>query len=297
MRTQTWPTGHFHFRFTPLKMTNNKVDKIEPSAVWQEALGELQLQLTGATFDTWLRRSSAVAFEGDTLIVAVHNQYAQDWLENRLLSTIERTLTGIVGRTIKARFVVRTRELPAVITPDAPSAPAIAAPTSPSVTASPMATPAALPEMPALGEVGFFPVSRYECTFWAPHLGRVAWRVWEIVRAADVRREKSEWTNERRWSAPALARLVPCGSQAVAGVTRANGRQAGALERLAEVGVGQYRRQGDPRDPHTIYVVQVRVRLPLLTPVAVMQLSETLRLQHDRWLEEYGFDPRAWFVE
>jgi hypothetical protein len=153
-----------------------------------------------------------------------------------------------------------------------------------------------MPSMPALGEVGFFPVSRYENTFWATHLGRVAWRVWEIVRGADVRREKSEWTNERRWSSPALARLVPCGPQAVAGVTRANGRQAGALERLAVAGVGQYRRQGDLHDPHTMYVVQVRVRLPLLTPVAVMELSETLRLQHDRWLEEYGFDPRAWFV-
>jgi hypothetical protein len=63
------------------------------------------------------------------------------------------------------------------------------------------------------------------------------------------------------------------------------------------MGVGQFRRLGDPGDPHTMYVVQVRVRLPLLTPVAVMQLSETLRLQHDRWLEEYGFDPRAWFVD
>lgn len=271
---------------------NDKIDKIDPSAVWQAALGELQMQLTGATFDTWLRRSSVIAFEGDTLVVGVMNQYAQDWLESRLLSMVQRTLTGIAGRAVTVRFVAQSHEPPAVDVEHVPGALAIAAPTSATVI-----TPSAMPEMPALGEVGFFPVSRYENTFWATHLGRVAWRVWEIVRGADLRREKSEWTNERRWSAPALARLVPCGSQAVAGVTRANGRQAGALERLAEMGVGQYRRQGDPRDPHTMYVVQVRVRLPLLTPVAVMQLSETLRLQHDRWLEEYGFDPRAWFVD
>jgi len=278
------------FTFIPLKMTNNKVDKIDPSTVWRAALDELKLQLTGATFDTWLRRSSAIALEGDMLVVGVQNQYAQDWLQNRLLKTVQRTLTGIAGRAMTVRFVAQVHELPAV--EDVPGAPAIATTSAPVIT-----PPAALPEMPALGEVGFFPVSRYECTFWAPHLGRVAWRVWEIVRAADVRRDKSEWTNERRWSSPALARLVPCGPQAVAGVTRSSGRQAGALERLAEMGVGQYRRQGDPRDPHTMYIVQVRVRLPLLTPVAVMQLSETLRLQHDRWLEEYGFDPRQWFVD
>jgi len=271
---------------------NDKVDILTVDQVWQAALGELQMQLTGATFDTWLRRSSVIAFEGDTLVVGVQNEYAQDWLEHRLLSTVQRTLTGIIGHVVTVRFVAQSHKMLEI-----ENAPAIAAPTLPPVTASPMTTPAALPEMPALGEVGFFPVSRYECTFWAPHLGRVAWRVWEIVRGADVRREKSEWTNERRWSAPALARVVPCGPQAVAGVTRSSGRQAGALERLAEAGVGQYRRQGDPRDPHTMYVVQVRVRLPLLTPVAVMELSETLRLQHDRWLEEYGFDPRAWFVD
>jgi hypothetical protein len=268
-------------------MTNNKVDKIDPCAVWRTALDELKLQLTGATFDTWLRRSSAVAFEGDMLVVGVQNEYAQDWLTHRLAEMVQRTLTGIAGRAMAVRFVAQSHEMPMV-----ESAPTIAAPTSP-----PVITLAAMPEMPALGEVGFFPVTRYENTFWAPYLGRVAWRVWEIVRGADVRRDKTEWTNERRWSAPALARLVPCGSQAVAGVTRAMGRQAGALERLAVAGVGQYRRQGDPRDPHTMYVVQVRVRLPLLSPVSVMELSETLRLQHDRWLEEYGFDPRAWFVE
>jgi hypothetical protein len=282
---------------------NDKIDKIDPSAVWRAALGELQMQLTGATFDTWLRRSAAIAFEGDTLVVGVMNQYAQDWLEHRLLSTVQRTLTGIVGRAVTARFVAQAAapELPTV---DAPSAPAIAAIAGPMV-ATPLAMQAipriplrGMHEMPELGAVGFFPVSRYECTFWATHLGRVAWRVWEIIRAEDIRHEKTEWTNDRRWSGPALARLVPCGPQAVMGVTRASGRQIGALDRLAETGAGQYRRQSDhPGDPHTMYIVRVRVRLPLLTPVQVMQLSETLRLQHDRWLEEYGFDPRAWFVD
>lgn len=262
--------------------------------MWQAALDELRMQLTSATFDTWLRHSAAVSLEGDTLVVGVVNAYAQDWLQHRMLELAQRIVTGIAGRSVTVQFVVLAHEeLPATVS--VPAAPT--SPISEPAESGPVIAPAALPEMPALGEVGFFPVSRYECTFWAPHLGRVAWRVWEIVRAADLRREKSEWTTERRWSAPALARLVPCGPQAVVGVTRADGHQAGALERLAETGVGQYRRQGEARDPHTLYVVQVQVRLPLLSAVQVMALSETLRLQHDRWLEEYGFDPRGWFVE
>ena len=81
--------------------------------IWQAALGELQLQLTGATFDTWLRRTSLISAEDGTFVVAVHNGYAKDWLENRLLSMVKRTLTGIVGRSVEVRFVVWNRELDA----------------------------------------------------------------------------------------------------------------------------------------------------------------------------------------
>jgi chromosomal replication initiator protein len=79
--------------------------------IWQTALGELQLQLTGATFDTWLGRTSLISHEDGTFIVGVHNGYAKDWLENRLLSMIKRTLTGIVGRSVEVRFVVWNKEL------------------------------------------------------------------------------------------------------------------------------------------------------------------------------------------
>lgn len=243
------------------------------------------MQLTGATFDTWLRGSAGLELAEDVLTVQVGSERAQDWLEHRMLELVQRVVTGIAGRSVAVRFVVLAGTSVSQATG------------KPAEVPLPDAMPAmSLPDMPGLGEVGYFPVSRYECRFWAPFLGRVGWRVWEIVRGEDVRREKSEWTTERRWSAPGLARLVPCGPQAIVGVTRLSGRQLGALERLEEAGVGRFRRQGDARDPHTMYVVSVRVRLPLLTPVAVMSLSDTLRQAHDRWLEEYGFDPRAWFV-
>jgi len=83
---------------------------LKPEQVWQTALGELQLQLTGATFDTWLARARLISHEDGMFIVGVHNGYAKDWLENRLLSMIKRTLTGIVGRSVEVRFVVWNKE-------------------------------------------------------------------------------------------------------------------------------------------------------------------------------------------
>ena len=76
---------------------------------WQAALGELQLQLTKATFDTWLKNTHVVSCEDNTFLIGVHNGYAKDWLENRLLTTIKRTLTGVVNHTVSVRFIVRPR--------------------------------------------------------------------------------------------------------------------------------------------------------------------------------------------
>jgi chromosomal replication initiator protein len=62
--------------------------------------------MTQATFETWLRDSKLVTYEDGTFVVAVKNGYAKDWLENRLLATIKRTLTRLANRTVDVRFVV-----------------------------------------------------------------------------------------------------------------------------------------------------------------------------------------------
>lgn len=83
-----------------------------PRRIWQAAQGELQLQLTRATYETWVKDSYGLSYEDGSLIVAVENPYAKEWLENRLLGTIKRTLSGIMGRTVEVRFTVRPRETP-----------------------------------------------------------------------------------------------------------------------------------------------------------------------------------------
>ena len=74
--------------------------------IWQAALGELQLETTQATFNTWLRDARLVAYEDGTFVIGVANGYAKDWLENRLRSMILRVLARLAGRTVDVRFVV-----------------------------------------------------------------------------------------------------------------------------------------------------------------------------------------------
>ena len=77
---------------------------------WQAALGELQLEMNRATYDTWVRPTSVLSYEDGRFAIAVPNAYAQEWLQGRLLSTVKRVLTGITGRSIEVKFVVWSKE-------------------------------------------------------------------------------------------------------------------------------------------------------------------------------------------
>lgn len=75
--------------------------------IWHATLGELQLQMTKATFETWVRPTHAIYYQDGAMTVGVHSPYAKEWLENRLHATIQRTVTGIVGRSVEVHYVVK----------------------------------------------------------------------------------------------------------------------------------------------------------------------------------------------
>ncbi len=77
-----------------------------PDQIWHTALGQLQMQMTRATFETWIRPTVMLSYEDGTCLIGVHSGYAKDWIENRLQGLIHRTLTNIIGRNVEVRFIV-----------------------------------------------------------------------------------------------------------------------------------------------------------------------------------------------
>jgi hypothetical protein len=74
---------------------------------WSAALGELQLQMTQATFDTWLRDSRLLSHDDGVWTIGVKTGYAKDWLEHRLATTIRRTIARLTRTEgVEVRFVV-----------------------------------------------------------------------------------------------------------------------------------------------------------------------------------------------
>ncbi len=79
---------------------------MDAKRAWQAVLGQLQMEMAKATYDTWVKDAAFVAFEDGTFVIGVSNAYARDWLESRLTSTVTRLLVGMMDRSLEVRFVV-----------------------------------------------------------------------------------------------------------------------------------------------------------------------------------------------
>ncbi|HKZ91850.1 MAG TPA: DnaA N-terminal domain-containing protein, partial [Candidatus Limnocylindrales bacterium] len=80
---------------------------MDAKQVWRAALGELQVSLSPANYETWLKDTALVDVDGDRFCVAAPNGFAKDWLENRYRSLIAQTLARIVGYSVNVEFEVR----------------------------------------------------------------------------------------------------------------------------------------------------------------------------------------------
>ncbi|HEY4227791.1 MAG TPA: chromosomal replication initiator protein DnaA, partial [Candidatus Limnocylindrales bacterium] len=79
---------------------------MDAKQVWRAALGELQVTLSPANFETWLRDTALIEVDDTRFRISVPNGFAKDWLESRYRSLISQTLGRIVGYGVQVDFVV-----------------------------------------------------------------------------------------------------------------------------------------------------------------------------------------------
>ncbi|MEN4042684.1 MAG: chromosomal replication initiator protein DnaA [Anaerolineaceae bacterium] len=83
---------------------------MNPQHAWQATLGQLQMEMSKAAFDTWVRNAELVSYDNETFKIGVQNAYARDWLDSRLSSTVTRLLSGMINRPQSVEFIVWQRE-------------------------------------------------------------------------------------------------------------------------------------------------------------------------------------------
>ncbi len=70
--------------------------------VWRATLGELEISLSQATFETWFRRTALIRVDeaSSTFVLGVASGFAKDWIEERYRSLIAQTIAKIVGYSV-----------------------------------------------------------------------------------------------------------------------------------------------------------------------------------------------------
>ncbi len=79
---------------------------MDANQVWRAALGELQVSLSPANFETWLKDTSLVEVDDNRFRISAPNGFARDWLDNRYRTLISQTLARVVGGSVQVEFVV-----------------------------------------------------------------------------------------------------------------------------------------------------------------------------------------------
>jgi len=80
------------------------------AATWKATLGQLELLVTRANFDTWLRDTIGLRHEHDRFVVGAQTDFATEWLSTRLRPLISKTLARVVGHALHVDFEVARAE-------------------------------------------------------------------------------------------------------------------------------------------------------------------------------------------
>ena len=73
-------------------------------SLWAAVLADLQMQLPRPTFETWVKPTAGVAFQGDRFIVVAPTLFAAEWLERRMFHALQRTLERAGGRGLQLQL-------------------------------------------------------------------------------------------------------------------------------------------------------------------------------------------------
>ena len=78
--------------------------------VWEQALGELQLQVSKANFNTWLTGSQGINYQDHVFVLGAPNIFVAECLSKRFHSLIRKALTNILEEDIELQIVVYSKE-------------------------------------------------------------------------------------------------------------------------------------------------------------------------------------------
>jgi chromosomal replication initiator protein len=97
---------------------------LDAASTWAATLGQLELRVTRANYQTWLRDTIGLRFDGERMVVGAPNDFATEWLHAQMRGMVSRQLSEQLGRCVDVSFEVIRGEAadpPAALLPPAAS--------------------------------------------------------------------------------------------------------------------------------------------------------------------------------
>jgi len=75
--------------------------------LWDKVLSEAKQKISKPSFETWLKSTKLLAYNGDTVTISAPNSFGREWLENHYVHLIAAILAELTGKDLHIRFVVQ----------------------------------------------------------------------------------------------------------------------------------------------------------------------------------------------
>ena len=82
------------------------MENLTAEKLWSQALSHLELEMPRANFETWLKNTSALSLQEQSLVISTLSPFAVEMLSKRLLPTISRVVDNIANKSISIDFKV-----------------------------------------------------------------------------------------------------------------------------------------------------------------------------------------------
>lgn len=114
-------------------------------AAWKEVMDALQSELSGPTFQNYLRHVRPLRLTSDRLTLSAPSDFVKDWLMRRFARRMEETLEQFLGRPVILAFQIVSPEDGAAPIPQPTGAPEAALPAAPDTPVFSPPAPTAVP--------------------------------------------------------------------------------------------------------------------------------------------------------
>ena len=78
----------------------------DAAQIWTDVLDVVRSELNTPTFKTWFEHTSPMEVRDDSLVIAVQNEFAREWLESRYSGLLRSALLQVLGQELSVEFVV-----------------------------------------------------------------------------------------------------------------------------------------------------------------------------------------------